>query len=61
MDGHHANIAGEYPGACVWYEVLLGKGGVQISFVPKGLDAGSAKFRRETADRVVKDMPALAR
>jgi len=61
MDGHHANIAGEYLGACVWYEFLFARSVVQNSFVPKGLDAGFAKFLRETAHRVVKDMPATAR
>ena len=25
MDGHHANTAGEYLGACVFFEVLFGK------------------------------------
>ena len=49
MDGHHANMAGEYLGACVWYEVLFGKSVEGNSFVPEGLDAGYAKFLRSTA------------
>lgn len=53
MDGHHANMAGEYLGACVWYEVLFGKSVENNSFVPKGLDAEYAKFLRATAHRVV--------
>lgn len=53
MDGHHANLAGEYLGACVWYEVLFGKSVEANSFVPKGLDAEYAKFLRATAHRVV--------
>lgn len=53
MDGHHANMAGEYLGACVWYEVLFGKSVENNSFVPKGLDAEYAKFLRATAHRVM--------
>lgn len=30
MDGHHANLAGEYLGACVWYEELFGDSVVGI-------------------------------
>jgi hypothetical protein len=53
MDGHHANTAGEYLGACVWYEVLFDKSVENNSFVPKGLDAEYAKFLRATAHKVV--------
>lgn len=53
MDGHHANLAGEYLGACVFYEVLYGESVVGNSFVPKGLDAEYAKFLQETAHKVV--------
>ncbi len=53
MDGHHANMAGEYLGACVWYEVLFGKSVENNSFVPKGLDPEYAKFLRATAHRTV--------
>lgn len=53
MDGHHANMAGEYLGACVWYEALFGKSVEANSFVPKGLDAEHAKFLRATAHRVM--------
>lgn len=49
MDGHHANLAGEYLGACVWYEVLFGETPVGNSYIPKGLDAGHARFLQETA------------
>ena len=54
MDGHHANMAGEYLGACVWYEVLFGKNVEGSTFVPAGLDAEYAKFLRATAHRAVK-------
>ena len=55
MDGHHANMAGEYLGACVWFEVMFGKSVVDNSFVPAGLDAEYAKFLRETAHRAVEE------
>jgi hypothetical protein len=56
MDGHHANLAGEYLGACVWYEVLFGESAVGNKFIPKGLDAEYAKFLQETAHKAVTQM-----
>jgi hypothetical protein len=53
MDGHHANMAGEYLGACVWHEVLFNKSAVGNSFIPNGLDPEYAKFLQETAHRAV--------
>jgi len=53
MDGHHANMAGEYLGACVWYEVLFGESPVGLAFIPKGLDAEFARFLQETAHEAV--------
>lgn len=53
MDGHHANLAGEYLGACVWYEVLFGDSPVGLNFIPTGLDPGYARFLQETAHRAV--------
>lgn len=53
MDGHHANLAGEYLGACVWYEVLFGRSVEGNRFVPKGLDPEYAKFLQTTAHRAV--------
>lgn len=53
MDGHHASMAGEYLGACVWYEVLFGKSVEENSFVPAGLDPAYAKFLRHTAHEAV--------
>ncbi len=57
MDGHHANMAGEYLGACVWYEVLFGRSAEGNTFVPKGLDADYAKFLQTTAHRAVSGLP----
>ena len=53
MDGHHANVAGEYLGACVWYEILFDTSVVGNTFVPKGVDADFAKFLQETAHKAV--------
>jgi hypothetical protein len=49
MDGHHANMAGEYLGACVWYETLFDEDVTNNTFVPKGLDPEYAQFLRKTA------------
>ena len=56
MDGHHASMAGEYLGACVWYEVLFGKTVENNGFVPKGLNAEDAKFLRGIAHRAVHEL-----
>ena len=53
MDGHHANLAGEYLGACVWYEVLFGESAVGNSYIPKGMDADYAHFLQRTAHQAV--------
>lgn len=53
MDGHHANMAGEYLGGCVWYEVLFGESAVGNTYVPKGLEANYARFLQETAHKAV--------
>jgi len=53
MDGHHASLAGEYLGACVWYEVLFKDSIVGNVFIPKGLAAEDAKFLQQTAHRAV--------
>lgn len=53
MDGHHASDAGQYLGACVFYEVLFHESVVDNPFVPQGLDGDYARFLRETAHRAV--------
>ncbi len=53
MDGHHANLAGEYLGACVWYETLFDESPVGNTYIPKGLDAEYARFLQETAHKAV--------
>jgi len=51
MDGHHANTAGEYLGACVWYEVLFKESAVGNTFAPKGLSPEDAKVLQDIAHR----------
>jgi hypothetical protein len=53
LDGHHANLAGEYLGACVWYEVLFGESVVGNPYVAEGLQADHARFLQETAHKAV--------
>ena len=55
MDGHHASTAGEYLGACVWYEVMFNRSVEDNAFVPKGLEAADAKFLRSIAHRAVRE------
>lgn len=52
-DGHHASIAGEYLGACAFYETLYGESVVGNSFAPKGMDPADAKYLQETAHKAV--------
>ncbi len=49
MDGHHANLAGEYLGACVWFECLFGESPVGNGFVPDKLDADYAAHLQKIA------------
>lgn len=61
MDGHHANLAGEYLGSCVWFEVLFGESPVGNAHLPKGLDPAHARFLQETAHRAVQARLAAGR
>lgn len=51
-DGHHANKAGEYLGACVWYEILFQASPVGVPYRPESMSAEQALFLQETAHRV---------
>jgi hypothetical protein len=53
MDGHHASVAGEYLGGCVWYEVLFGESCIGNSFVPAGIETKYATFLQQTAHLAV--------
>ena len=50
MDGHHADVAGQYLGGCVFYEVLFGASVVGNAFIPPGLDAAEARYLQERID-----------
>jgi hypothetical protein len=54
MDGHHANLAGEYLGACVWLETLFAQNPVGNAYIPKGLEPKYDRFLQETAHNAVK-------
>jgi hypothetical protein len=56
MDGHHANLAGEYLGGCVFYEFLFETSVVGKPFVPAGLDPDFARFLQQTAHDTVASM-----
>ncbi len=53
MDGHHANLAGQYLGACVWFECLFGESPVGNSFVPQGLAPAFAVHLQSIAHQAV--------
>lgn len=53
MDGHHAGVAGEYLGACVFYEVLFKESPVGNPFLPKGLKPEDAAYLQGVAHRAV--------
>jgi hypothetical protein len=53
MDGHHAGVAGEYLGACVFYEVLFKESCVGNTFVPKDLKPDEAEYLQKAAHRAV--------
>lgn len=53
MDGHHANLAGEYLGACCFFETLYRQSVVGNSYVPQGLPPEDARYLQETAHKAV--------
>jgi hypothetical protein len=54
-DGHHANIAGEFLGACVWFEYFFGRDVTKNCFRHKKLSEKETKFLRSIAHRIVTD------
>ncbi len=50
-DHGHANVRGEYLGACVWFANLFGKDARKIKFKPEGIDEADAKLLRDIAQR----------
>ncbi len=53
MDGHHANLAGEYLGGCVWLECLFGESSVGNTFIPNRMPPAYATFLQTVAHRAV--------
>ncbi len=58
MDGHHAGVAGEYLGACVFYEMLFKESVVGNTFLPKDLKPEDAEYLQKTAHRAVVEAEA---
>lgn len=55
LDTHHANTAGEYLGAAVFYECLFGESVVGNRFVPEGVTEKDAAFLQRIAHETVQD------
>ena len=57
IDGHHANTAGEYLGAAVWFEVFLADKAQTVvgnSFVPPGLSKEQTASLQDIAHKTVR-------
>lgn len=48
-DSHHAGMAGEYLGACVWFQCLFGRDVRPVTFKPDALTVKDAAFLRRIA------------
>lgn len=53
MDGHHASLAGQYLGACVWFECLYGESVIGNGYIPNSLDPEYATFLQQVAHQAV--------
>jgi len=53
LDGHHANAAGQYLGAAVWFECLYGQSIVGNTFVPAGMKAEDVAILQKIAHETV--------
>ena len=61
-DANHANAAGEYLGALVWYGFLFNESPEPLAFVPPGVDAAFAAHLRKVAWQIVQETsPANAK
>jgi len=60
MDANHANVAGEYLGALVWYGFLFNESPAQLAFVPAGIPADFAAHLRQVAWQIVQQPDVLA-
>lgn len=59
-DYNHANAAGEYLGALVWYAVLFDESPEKLSFVPSGVDKEFAAHLRKVAAAVAREARKVA-
>lgn len=59
-DANHANVAGEYLGALVWYGFLFHESPEKLAFVPPGIPADFAAHLRKIAWQVVRETVAAA-
>ena len=57
-DANHANVAGEYLGALVWYGMLFKESPEKLAFVPPGIDADFGAHLRRVAAAVVREAAA---
>lgn len=55
-DANHANAAGEYLGALVWYATLFGESPEKVKFVPPGVEPEFAAHLRKVAAATVRDV-----
>jgi len=55
LDANHANVAGKYLAASVWYEVIFGTSVLDNTFVPEGLTPEQAAQLRQLAHDTVQE------
>ncbi len=55
FDSHHANIAGEFLGGCVWFEFFFGKDVRKIKFKPEQISRKDAEFLKVIAHTALQD------
>jgi hypothetical protein len=55
-DANHANVAGEYLGALVWYGFLFNESPERLAFIPPGLNPEFAAHLRAVAAQVLKEV-----
>ncbi len=60
MDANHANVAGEYLGALVWYAFLFEESPERLAYVPPGVAPEFAAHLRRVAWQVVRQGAAKA-
>ena len=53
LDAKHANLAGKYLGACVFFEALTGQDAREINWTPNGLAATKADSLRHLAHEAI--------